>query len=234
VFKIPLFGPLTRVVGHIGLSRNWDNDRFKIPKAIYDTIAIWPKPNVFAMFPEGTRVTQSKMKLAKKFAEERGLKVLSNCLQPRVKGFVLAVDVCRKSGLPYLFNCTTVMFPKACNMQDLFLGSYHEPVIYIEIIKLCDLPEGKEALATWLRSTWVEKDCLIDRINKNGIEGERVIHFYNAYVPVCIIHTMGMVLLFVIVSRWNSLFAIYSLSMQTVCLVYLMIRAILEPKVKLD
>jgi len=234
VFKIPLFGPFTRLVGHIALSRDWNNDRLKMPAAIHDTIAIWPKPHVFALFPEGTRVTQAKMKLSKKFAEERGLKELNNCLQPRVKGFVLAVDVCRKSGLQYLFNCTTVMVPKPCNMLDLSLGNYHESQIYIEIIKLSDLPEGEEALAAWLRSTWVEKDCLIDKFHKNGIEGERVLHFYNAYAPICVIHSTTIVLVFVIVSRWSFWFAICWSSMQIVCIVYLMIRAILEPKVKLN
>lgn len=233
VFYVPIFGTVARALGHIGLSREWSKDRLKIRKAMNDLVALWPKPHIFAIFPEGTRKTAAKLKLAKKFARERGLQVLTNCLQPRVKGFLMAVDVCKKAGLRLLFNCTNQSVPKALNSWDLILGRYHELEIHIEIINLLDLPEDEEELTNWLRSAWVDKDKLIDTYQKSGFDGVRILPLKNRYAHTSIVYAVSTVTLFAIVSRWNVNFAIYWCSLQVVCLMYVLIRAFTERKVKL-
>jgi len=233
VLKVPVFGAVARASGQIALSRDWNEDRNIMAKAMQDMIAIWPRPHIFGIFPEGTRKTPERMELAKKFAEERGLKVLNNFLQPRVKGFMLAVDVCRRSGIKYLWNCTTLLVPKSYNFLDLILGRYHETKIHLEIIKLSDLPEGKEELSAWLRSAWVEKDILIDRFRKEGIKAKRVIQFKNLYGLICGNYLAFAGIIFLTVSRRYFSFAIYWFSFTCVCPMYLFLRHYFERKAKL-
>lgn len=203
-YWIPIIGWISLAQGAIALSRSWKKDESfirnqmaKLGKSRY--------PVSFTMYPEGTRLTPKKLKLAQDFAKQRGLVVLKNVLQPRVKGFCLAVESARKCGAKYLFDITAIMTPKPANAPDLFLaGNLHQTDVFLEAFRLDELPESAQDLALWLRNRWVLKDAMMEKYitQTHSFEGN-FINFSNkfktsitAYIVSLCIYAMFLPLFF--------------------------------------
>jgi lysophosphatidic acid acyltransferase/lysophosphatidylinositol acyltransferase len=83
----------------------------------------FPRPFWLALFVEGTRFTEAKLKAAQEYAASSELPIPRNVLIPRTKGFVSAVSNMR-SFVPAIYDMT-VTIPKTSpppTMLRLFKG----------------------------------------------------------------------------------------------------------------
>ncbi|XP_031114050.1 1-acyl-sn-glycerol-3-phosphate acyltransferase 2-like [Ipomoea triloba] len=160
---IPVLGWSMWFSSYIILERRWAKDESTL-KAGFQELKNFPRPFWLALFPEGTRFTQAKLRAAQEYAASAGLPVPKNVLIPRTKGFVLAVNQLR-SFVPAIYNMT-VAIPKtepAPTMLRMLRG--HSSVVHVHIERhlMKDLPEKGSDISQWCKDIFVAKDALLEQ-----------------------------------------------------------------------
>ena len=100
VKKILLFFPVLGLAAHfldfVFLSRKWNQDEADIRRVFRKMIeGTRKRPFWLCLFPEGTRLSEPKLRESQTYAAARRLPVLKHVLIPRVKGLRLALSVLR-------------------------------------------------------------------------------------------------------------------------------------------
>ncbi|XP_010554846.1 PREDICTED: 1-acyl-sn-glycerol-3-phosphate acyltransferase 2 [Tarenaya hassleriana] len=162
---LPVIGWSMWFSEYLFLERNWAKDENTLKSGLqrlYD----FPQPFWLALFVEGTRFTQAKLKAAQEYAASSGLPIPRNVLIPRTKGFVSAVSNMRPF-VPAIYDMT-VTIPKSSplpTMLRLFKGQSSVVHVHIKRHLMKDLPEPDDAVAQWCRDQFVAKDALLDKHN---------------------------------------------------------------------
>ncbi|WZY87691.1 hypothetical protein YC2023_044426 [Brassica napus] len=145
------------------LERNWAKDESTIKSGL-QRLKDFPQPFWLALFVEGTRFTETKLKAAQEYAASSELPIPRNVLIPRTKGFVSTVSNMR-SFVPAIYDMT-VAIPKTSpppTMLRLFRGQPSVVHVHIKCHSMKDLPESDEAIAQWCINQFVAKDALLDK-----------------------------------------------------------------------
>ncbi|KAL0725488.1 hypothetical protein Bca4012_040087 [Brassica carinata] len=124
----------------------------------------FPQPFWLALFVEGTRFTETKLKAAQEYAASSELPIPRNVLIPRTKGFVSTV-INMRSYVPAIYDMT-VAIPKTSpppTMLRLVKGQPSVVHVHIKCHSMKDLPESDEAIAQWCIDQFVAKDALLDK-----------------------------------------------------------------------
>ena len=148
------------------VKRDWAQDQDNINKTfariLKNQVPLW-----LTMFPEGTRLKESKLEESQAFAKKSKLPILKHLLTPRSKGFVASVQglhsyiqavyevsIGYKDGVPSLWQ---------------YVGGYGR-VAYMHVRRfpIADLPTSKEDLSQWLQLRWSEKDQLLEHFYTEG------------------------------------------------------------------
>ena len=159
---IPFFGWGLWMLGGIFVKRNWENDRASIEKTFARLKTLGDQPMWVVTWPEGTRVTDLKLKDCHKFAAEKNLPILNYCLIPRTRGFVATIKSLRDI-LPYVYDITTAYELAPPSVLDVAVGNYNHGVhMLVKRYKMEDLPTDDEGLKNWLIDRFVEKDKLLE------------------------------------------------------------------------
>ncbi|KAL0805665.1 hypothetical protein Bca101_098156 [Brassica carinata] len=148
---------------YLFLERNWAKDESTLKSGL-QRLNDFPRPFWLALFVEGTRFTEAKLKAAQEYAASSQLPVPRNVLIPRTKGFVSAVSNMR-SFVPAIYDMT-VAIPKTSpppTMLRLFKGQPSVVHVHIKCHSMKDLPESDDAIAQWCRDQFVAKDALLDK-----------------------------------------------------------------------
>lgn len=156
---VPLVGWGMQMLGCLFVKRLWAEDREKVLATFSDfhreKLPIW-----LISFPEGTRITESKLVRSQRFAEKAGMPKPEHVLLPRTKGFVAAVEGLR--GHATAVYDVTMGFPDGIpTLWQMFRGEVRDPQLFVRRYPLASLPEDREALAEWLNARFVEKDRLM-------------------------------------------------------------------------
>ena len=162
---VPIIGWVGGLTTAILLNRNWDKDKKMIENLCNEFKKgkkgkfKYTTPWCFAFYPEGTRFTQKKWLKAKEFAQQRGLTVYENLLQPRVKGFSYFAHHLHDI-LGCMIDVTCVYHPKPPSARNLLLNTRTARYthLHLKVYREEDIPKDIEDLNQWIRDRWTEKD----------------------------------------------------------------------------
>nr|ABM92334.2 1-acylglycerol-3-phosphate acyltransferase [Brassica juncea] len=160
---LPVIGWSMWFSEYLFLERNWAKDESTLQSGL-QRLNDFPRPFWLALFVEGTRFTEAKLKAAQEYAASSELPVPRNVLIPRTKGFVPAVSNMR-SFVPAIYDMT-VAIPKTSpppTMLRLFKGQPSVVHVHIKCHSMKDLPEPEDEIAQWCRDQFVAKDALLDK-----------------------------------------------------------------------
>ncbi|XP_028114843.1 1-acyl-sn-glycerol-3-phosphate acyltransferase 2-like isoform X3 [Camellia sinensis] len=192
---------------YLFLERSWAKDE-KTLKSGLQQLQDFPRPFWLALFVEGTRFTQAKLKAAQEYAASAGLPVPRNVLIPRTKGFVSAVSEMR-SFVPAIYE-VTVAIPKSSpppTMLRLFKGKSSVMHVHLKRHLMKDLPETDDAVAQWCRDMFVAKDKLLDKHIAEDIFSEQEQDMGRPIKSLVVIISWGCLLIFGALKffQWTSL-----------------------------
>eukprot|EP00475_Leptophrys_vorax_P028115 TRINITY_DN4049_c0_g1_i1.p1 TRINITY_DN4049_c0_g1~~TRINITY_DN4049_c0_g1_i1.p1 ORF type:complete len:412 (-),score=112.20 TRINITY_DN4049_c0_g1_i1:37-1272(-) len=169
---VPIVGWTNVLQGSLFLNRNWTTDqRYIDSKAKEMTSGDFPRPWWIGLYPEGTRITKTKLEESQKFARGRGLPVLNHIMLPRAKGFCTLVEK-TKSDLEYVVDAT-IWYDKALLWaRDILLkGAYQTKAIrvHIKLTPLTQVPTNDATeLEKWLVQAFVAKDQALAHVKEKG------------------------------------------------------------------
>ncbi|WZZ52151.1 hypothetical protein YC2023_052258 [Brassica napus] len=95
---------------YLFLERNWVKDESTIKSGL-QRLKDFPQPFWLALFVEGTRFTETKLKAAQEYAASSELPIPRNVLIPRTKGFVSTV-INMRSFVPVIYDMTDALLDK--------------------------------------------------------------------------------------------------------------------------
>lgn len=165
---VPIIGWSMWFSEYIFLARKWESDKTTM-EAAFKKLRDFPRPMWMALFAEGTRFTEEKLKQAQEFATTAGLPVPKNTLVPRTKGFVMCVENMREF-VPAIYDITVVV-PKGvppATFTNLLKRRATEVQVQIRRIETADLPSDPEGLAKWCRDSFVRKDEMLEEHKKTN------------------------------------------------------------------
>lgn len=148
------------------VKRNWDADEQKIrrtfQKFLRERIPLW-----LVTFPEGTRLTPTKLAKARDFAQNSGLALPERVLVPRTRGFAASVTGLREH-LQAVYDVTIAYSGRPPNMWRLFNQRGGTFNLHVRRYPIGSLPTDNESLARWLQERFAEKDRLLGAFESDG------------------------------------------------------------------
>jgi 1-acyl-sn-glycerol-3-phosphate acyltransferase len=144
----------------IFLRRNWADDRENIENT-FARIKRYNVPIWLVSFLEGTRVTESKLELSRKFAAKRQLPQPRHLMIPRTKGF-LATMTGLRDHLDAVYD-VTIAYPTGIpSLWQMIQGDVKKVCIHIRRYPLELLPKNDQGLEDWVYRLFSEKDELLE------------------------------------------------------------------------
>eukprot|EP00475_Leptophrys_vorax_P000009 TRINITY_DN10002_c0_g1_i1.p1 TRINITY_DN10002_c0_g1~~TRINITY_DN10002_c0_g1_i1.p1 ORF type:complete len:336 (+),score=85.70 TRINITY_DN10002_c0_g1_i1:572-1579(+) len=175
--KYPFWGWGMMLLDYIWVKRDWTEDNTRIRETFAKQLDNPDEPIGIFIFPEGRRLTPSRLAEAQKFAQEKHLPVLKNVLYPRVKGFRASVKAL-ESMVDAVYD-VTLGYPKRDfpSVYTYLSGSYSDSLhMHVRRIPLSHFKNmSEDDVSTWLYNTWKEKDQLLEYFYEHGeFPGARV------------------------------------------------------------
>jgi len=158
LLAVPLFGFIWWCVDYVFLSRSWAKDSATLSRGYKHQLQYREcgVPYTLAIFPEGTRMTEDKLRDAQAFARQKGLPVLEHALYPRVKGVRSALN---SLNLDSIYDCTLVdKTGGKANILTLARGLPTELHVYVERLTPQSVPTDEAGFTEWLYKRWEVKD----------------------------------------------------------------------------
>jgi lysocardiolipin and lysophospholipid acyltransferase len=126
------------------------------------------------LFPEGTRLTQKKLKSSQEYAKEKGYPIWNNLLLPRHKGFNTTLS--SLDGVVSVIYNVTLSYEgwpgnRAPSLGQIIVGDRskrHVMHLHLERIPVKDVPRDEEGRKAWLMKIFDEKDKLLDHWKQHG------------------------------------------------------------------
>ena len=207
---IPVIGWVGALAGCVTLNRNWKADESRLIKLMPKFNDEYPKPWIFATYPEGTRLNPKKLQQAQTYAKEKGYRVYTNLLQPRVKGFRFLINHLRNS-VKYVIDWTIIYFDEAPTIKDFITkGRLNNKYthLHLKIYPINTLPTNDDDIDNWLRERWTEKERIIDFVKKGKSKGQEL--YRDPYKGrLCFIFwTIIVGILLQYLFKWNGLYTI--------------------------
>jgi 1-acyl-sn-glycerol-3-phosphate acyltransferase len=201
IIYTPGFGYIMYASSDIKLNRNWEKDREIIGKQINKLSEnINDKKQIILIFPEGTRLTQKKLKEGQEFSKKNNIEVYNNLLVPKTKGLWFIINHLKNSRrLGRVWDVTLVIpkyMGKSAYLTDIF-GKSIGPV-YMDIRQL-NLPKSTQDLEkfkNWFLKNWKIKDDFI-QFYKNNLYQKLEIkdRKYNQMALLTLISILAILLL---------------------------------------
>eukprot|EP00475_Leptophrys_vorax_P044283 TRINITY_DN8816_c0_g1_i1.p1 TRINITY_DN8816_c0_g1~~TRINITY_DN8816_c0_g1_i1.p1 ORF type:complete len:391 (-),score=45.84 TRINITY_DN8816_c0_g1_i1:122-1294(-) len=185
---VPVVGWSMWFSEYLFLARNYAKDQTTI-KDGYERLRHFPLFFWVALFVEGTRFTEEKLKVAQEFAKEAGIPVPRNTLVPRTKGFVMSVQELRGHA-PAVYDFT-VNYPKGMprpTFSNILKRKHSQIDVHLRRVPMEDIPNDSEEAAKWCRDVFVKKDDILDvYIKFNGFDEKERLPTTKS--PLTIVHT---------------------------------------------
>lgn len=163
---VPGMGWGMTFLGCVFVSRRWTKDRKRTQQAfaaiVKECLPVW-----LVTYPEGTRLTPTKLERAERFAEERGLQPPRHVLVPRTKGFAAAVDALREH-VAAVYDLTIGYEEGVPTLWQLALGQLRRIHLHVRRFPIQTLPTTPDELSAWLLERFQEKDELLEQFYRLG------------------------------------------------------------------
>ena len=141
------------------LKRNWSDDEANIRAAfarfIKARIPLW-----MVSFPEGTRLTPSKLEASQAYAEHSALPLTEHVLLPRPRGFVATVHGLRDL-VQAVYSVTIRYEGKAPKLTHMIRGDVNRVFVDLKRVPITAMPNNDKQLGAWLLSDFYRKDHLM-------------------------------------------------------------------------
>lgn len=148
------------------VKRNWTEDRDMIQKT-FERLLKHEIPVWLMIFPEGTRMTPSKLQSSKDFAARQGLQPLRHLLIPRSKGFVASAQSLR-THVAAVYDLTIGYVDGSPSLSQWISGQVRHVNVFARRFPMDTLPTDAEALSDWLMDRYRVKDDMIDAYLQTG------------------------------------------------------------------
>uniref|UniRef100_A0A6C0J6E4 Phospholipid/glycerol acyltransferase domain-containing protein n=1 Tax=viral metagenome TaxID=1070528 RepID=A0A6C0J6E4_9ZZZZ len=162
VTYLPGLGFLLSSSTDIKLNRKLLEDKDNIVNSIKKI-----RNGIIILFPEGTRFTPEKHKLAKEYSTKNKLPVFKNTLYPKMKGIHLIINILRENNrLGNLIDLTHYVENNKTYMKDMLkeeMGNTYSVINTYNIPKDNSL-EDYDYFKSWFLQIWQKKDNYIDNI----------------------------------------------------------------------
>jgi len=149
------------------LKRDWNADRSKIEKTFrkffVEKIPLW-----LLSFPEGTRITPSKLAASQAYAKKIGVTPLNHVLFPRTKGFT--ASVVGLTGHATAVYVVTIAYPDGIpTLWQWTKGDAKRFSMHVKRYEIGKMPKSESELSDWLIARFREMDARLDNFYRTGI-----------------------------------------------------------------
>jgi 1-acyl-sn-glycerol-3-phosphate acyltransferase len=150
----------------IFLKRAWDKDENRIratfSRFLRDRIPVW-----LVSFPEGTRITPSKLAKAQEFSRGRGEWIPQRVLVPRARGFAASVLGMREH-ITAVYD-VTIGYPGRIPTLGELISSFNSQIhIHVRRHPIASLPKDQGELGAWITDRFKDKDRLLEAFTRQG------------------------------------------------------------------
>lgn len=166
---VPFFGWALQQFDCCFLERKLDVDEAHM-KAMMKQYAGTGSPYMMLLFPEGTDLSESNMRVSDAFAEKNNLPKLKYTLHPRTKGFWICLDALRGS-IDEVWDVALGYEGRIAQNEAAMLAAKTSSGahVYLRRYKVADIPVGDEAAsAAWLQARFAEKEAVLERFYSEG------------------------------------------------------------------
>lgn len=165
----PGFGYIMYACPDIKLNRNWEQDKEILGKQI-DNFKSNGKKQVLLIFPEGTRLTEKKLKEAREFSKSNNLPVYENLMVPKSKGLWFIVNKLAQSNRLGRIWDVTLIFPeflqKSIGASDIFGKCIGDVNTIWREVEINENYKDPDIFKKWLMNLWITKDSLMKYYDK--------------------------------------------------------------------
>lgn len=148
----------------IKLNRNWEQDKETLGKQL-DNIKLNGKKQIIVIFPEGTRLTEQKLKEAQEFSKLNNLPVYENLMVPKSKGLWFIVNKLSETNKLGRIWDVTLVFPKFLQKSMSYSDVFGEQIGDVNAIwrevELDNNYKDPDAFKKWLLNLWITKDSFM-------------------------------------------------------------------------
>jgi len=148
------------------LERNWTEDRERI-RATFRNLVDNRVPVWLMTFPEGTRVTATKLEASRDYQRGTGLTPLRHLLLPRTKGFVASVQGLR-GHIDAVYDVTIGYDNGVPDLWQYIKGTVRVAHLHVRRHPVGDLPDTDAELKDWLLARFRDKDRTLSRFYATG------------------------------------------------------------------
>eukprot|EP00331_Platyophrya_macrostoma_P000200 CAMPEP_0176407270 /NCGR_PEP_ID=MMETSP0127-20121128/1322_1 /TAXON_ID=938130 /ORGANISM="Platyophrya macrostoma, Strain WH" /LENGTH=332 /DNA_ID=CAMNT_0017786465 /DNA_START=54 /DNA_END=1049 /DNA_ORIENTATION=+ len=162
----PFLGPAIWMCYWPFVSRDFKKD-IKNLKSLFSLYRDAKMPAQIWIFPEGTRLTPSKLRSSQEYAAAKGYPVWKNVMLPKYRGFCTALDSMKETFR--LVNDYTIQFegwngvPGLWQMLSSDSSKPHTVHVHIKRHQIADVPEDEEGRHQWLIARFNEKEELLEQ-----------------------------------------------------------------------
>lgn len=165
IIYTPGFGLIMYANPDIKLNRNWNQDKFSVSKQL-DKIKLNGSKQVILIFPEGTRLTDSKLKEGHVFSTKNNLPIFTNLLVPKSKGLWAIVNHLKETNKLGRIWDVTLSIPKFIGKTSFSSDIFGKPIgdictVWREIAIYSDYKD-MDKFKKWLIDLWVTKDSFMN------------------------------------------------------------------------
>lgn len=191
---VPGIGLVMYASSDIKLNRNWDKDKHIISKQL-DNINTTNK-QIILIFPEGTRLTQTKLIEAQNYSKNNSIPVYQNMLVPKTKGLWSIINHLKNiNKLGNIWDSTLIIpkfIGKSVYISDIIGQSLGN--VYC-VFKKINIPNDLnidyfDDFKLWFIDYWKQKDELFNNFNKliyNKINlNEQTDKHFNIILLLCL------------------------------------------------
>ncbi len=169
ILYTPGFGFIMYSCPDIKLNRNWEQDKETLGKQL-DKIKSNGKKQVIIIFPEGTRLTETKLKEGQDFSKLNNLPVFDNLMVPKSKGLWFILNHLSETGnLGRIWDVTFILpnyIQKSIKTTDIFTKPIGDVNTIWREVSLNSNFSNPDDFKKWLMNLWVTKDSFIKHHNK--------------------------------------------------------------------
>jgi 1-acyl-sn-glycerol-3-phosphate acyltransferase len=158
------------------------------------------------IFPEGTRLTPSKLKSSQEHAAQKGYPVWNNVMLPRYRGFVTALNS-MKATFKYICDVTIqyegwsgLKPPGFWQIVTSDRRRRHTMHVHIQKHNMADVPEDDEGRQQWLKDTWTRKEKLLQDFQGTKTFPGANLTAKKIPLPVILKHVIGWAVYTIVVA----------------------------------
>jgi hypothetical protein len=188
---MPAVGFITYLNTDIKLNRNWDKDKHTIGKQI-DNIKPTKEKQIIIIFPEGTRITPTKLKEAQEFSIKNNLPIYNNLLVPKVKGIWAIINHLKQTNRLGKLIDLSLIAPKCLgnsiymsDLKNLNIGPIYGMCRELNLDNI--EYQNIDVFKNWLFKNWMIKDNLIGNYSKFTYEKIEDKHKYTNLIKLTIL-----------------------------------------------